>query len=70
LLTATQVPEKQELERMVLEEYHLFMNLFGEPLAQELPLHHTFDYQIRIKEGKEVPFSPICYLLEKELGVL
>jgi hypothetical protein len=46
------------------------MDLFGEPLAQELPPHQTFDHQIRIKEGKEVPFGPIYHLSEKELGAL
>jgi hypothetical protein len=55
---------------MVPEEYHAFMELFGEPLAQELSPHCTFDHQIRIKEGKEVPFSPIYHLLEKEFGAL
>jgi hypothetical protein len=46
------------------------MNLFTEPLAQELPPHQTFDYQIQIKEGKEVPFGPIYHLSKKELGAL
>jgi hypothetical protein len=43
------------------------MTQFGEPLAQEFPSHRTFDHQIRIKEGKEVPFGPIYHLSEKEL---
>jgi hypothetical protein len=38
-LTGKQAPEKQELERLVPEEYHSFMNLFGEPLVQESPPH-------------------------------
>jgi hypothetical protein len=46
------------------------MNLFVEPLAQELPPHQTFDYQIPIKEGKEVPFGLIYHLSEKELRAL
>jgi hypothetical protein len=46
------------------------MRLFGEPLAEELPPHQTFDHQIRIKEGKEVPFGSIYYLSGKELGAL
>jgi hypothetical protein len=30
----------------------------------------NFDYQIRIEEGKEVPFGPIYYLSEKEFSAL
>jgi hypothetical protein len=69
-LTATQAPDTNELKKLVPEEYHEFMELFREPLTQELPPHQTFDYQIQIKEGKEVPFGPIYHLSEKELGAL
>jgi hypothetical protein len=69
-LTATKAPNTEELNELVPEEYHQFMDLFGEPLAQNLPPHRTFDHQIRIKEGKEVPFGPIYHLSEKELGAL
>jgi hypothetical protein len=69
-LTPTKAPNTEELKTMVPNEYHKFMALFGEPLAQELPPHRTFDHQIQIKEGKEVPFCPIYYLSEKELGAL
>jgi hypothetical protein len=34
-LTATKAPNTYKLKNMVPEEYHEFMNLFGEPLAQE-----------------------------------
>jgi hypothetical protein len=69
-LTATKAPDTKQLKEVVQEEYHEFMDLFGEPLTQELPPHRTFDYQIQIKEGKEVPFGPIYHLSEKELGAL
>jgi hypothetical protein len=69
-LTATKALNSEELKKMVPDEYHEFMDLFGEPLVQELPLHQSFDYQIRIKEGKELPFGPIYHLSEKELGAL
>jgi hypothetical protein len=45
-LTATKAPNMNELKEMVPEEYHEFMNLFGEPLAQELPSYRTFNHQI------------------------
>jgi hypothetical protein len=38
-LTATKAPETEQLKEVVPEEYHQFMELFGEPLAQELPPH-------------------------------
>jgi hypothetical protein len=69
-LTATKAPDPDKLKELVSEEYHEFMDLFGKPLAQELPPHRTIDYQIRIKEGKEVQFGPIYHLSEKELGAL
>ena len=45
-LTATKAPEIEELKELFPEEYHQFMNLFGEHLAQKLPPHRTFDHQI------------------------
>jgi hypothetical protein len=36
-LTATQAPNSKELKELVPSGYHKFMNMFGEPLAQELP---------------------------------
>jgi hypothetical protein len=60
-LTATKVPDMNELTNMVPDKYNEFMDLFGEPLAQELLSHRTFNHQIRIKEGKEVAFGLIYY---------
>jgi hypothetical protein len=51
LLTTTKAPNINELKEVVPEEYHKFMKLFGEPLAQKLPSQRTFDHQIQIKEG-------------------
>jgi hypothetical protein len=48
LLMATQAPDEQQLIRLVSEEYHSFMNLFGEPLEQELCVHQTFNHWIRM----------------------
>jgi hypothetical protein len=70
LLTVTKAPDKEQLKKVVLEEYHKFMNSFREPLAQKLPSHQTFDHQIQIKKRNEVPFSPIYYFSEKELRAL
>jgi hypothetical protein len=67
--TAIKALNNNQLMELVPEEYYEFMDLFGEPLVQELPHHQTFDHQIQIK-GKEVPFSPIYHLSEKELRAL
>jgi hypothetical protein len=69
-LTTTKAPNMDKLKEIIPEEYHEFMNLFREPLAQELSPHRIFDHQTRMKEGKEVLFSLIYRLLEKELEAL
>jgi hypothetical protein len=69
-LTTTKAPTKEEITKLVPEKYPTFINLFGEPLAQELPPHRTFNHLIRIKKGKEVPFRPIYHLSKKELAAL
>jgi hypothetical protein len=63
-LTTTKVPDFDELNDLVPKKCYIFMNLFGEPLAQEPPPCGTFAYQIQITEGKEVPFGPIYHLSE------
>jgi hypothetical protein len=55
---------------LVPTEYHQFLKLFREPLPKLLPPYRSFYYQIQIKKGKEVPFGPSYYLLEKEVEVL
>jgi hypothetical protein len=35
-----------QIKEIVLEEHHDYLDLFGEPLVQELPPHRTFDHQI------------------------
>jgi hypothetical protein len=69
-LTVTQALKTEQIKEIVLEEYHDYLKLFGEPLAQELPPHRMFNHQIRIKEAKEVPFGLIYHLSEIELGAL
>jgi hypothetical protein len=38
-LTTTKASDNNELKELVPSEYHKFMNLFGEPLAQKLSSH-------------------------------
>jgi hypothetical protein len=69
-LTATQAPKLDQIKEIVPDEYNGFLALFGEPLAQELPPQRSFNHQIPIQEGKDVPFGLIYHLSEKELGAL
>jgi hypothetical protein len=70
LLTVTKFLEVKELKQLVSFEYHSYINLYGKALVQKLSPHHSFEYQICIKEGKEVPFKPSYHLWEKELEAL
>jgi hypothetical protein len=38
-LTVTQAPKPEQIKELVPDEYHEFLDLFGETLAQELPPH-------------------------------
>jgi N-dimethylarginine dimethylaminohydrolase len=38
-LNATQAPNIEQIKEIVPHEYHDYMELFGEPLAKELPPH-------------------------------
>jgi hypothetical protein len=69
-LITTKALDTNELKNMVPDKYHEFMDLFGEPLVQELPPNRIFDHPIELKEGKEVPCGPIYYLSEKEFRAL
>jgi hypothetical protein len=69
-LMATKAPDSEEIKELVSQDYHQFLDLFGEPLAQQLHPHRSFNHQMQIQEGKEVPFGPIYHLSEKELGAL
>jgi hypothetical protein len=69
-LTTSKVPELKHIKKLAPHEYYQFLKLFGEPLVQELLSHQSFNYQIRIQEGREVLFGPIYHLSEKELGAL
>ena len=63
-------PETKELRKIIPEEYHDFLHLFGEKLAAELPRHWKFDHAIEILPGKEVPFGPIYPLSKPQKEVL
>ena len=45
-------PETEALKKIIPQEYHYFLNLFGEKLAAKLPDHRKFDHAIEILPGK------------------
>jgi hypothetical protein len=55
----------------ISREYAEWEHLFQEELTSKaLPKHKPWDYEIKLQEGKELPFRPIYGLSEKELKVL
>ena len=63
-------PEHAVLKKIIPEEYHDYLYLFGDKLAAELPRHRKFNHAIDILPGKEVPFGPIYPLSEPQKEVL
>jgi hypothetical protein len=45
--------EAKELNSRIPDEYHLFLDVFGERMADALPPHHTFDHAIDLKDGTD-----------------
>jgi hypothetical protein len=48
-------PEAKELNSGIPGEYHPFLDVFGEQMADDLPPHGTFDHAIDLKEGPDLP---------------
>ncbi|KAG5335672.1 hypothetical protein C0989_000755 [Termitomyces sp. Mn162] len=59
--------EEQILSEVVPPEYHEFADMFSEGSAKELPLHHSYDHKINLKEGTSPPFGKIYNMSEIEL---
>ncbi|KAG5723902.1 hypothetical protein E4T56_gene9787 [Termitomyces sp. T112] len=59
--------EEQILSKVVPLEYHEFANMFSEGSAKELPLHHSYDHKIDLKEGTSPPFGKIYNMSEIKL---
>ena len=59
-----------EADKVVLKEYHEFINLFSEEEAKELPPYRIYDHKIPLIKGKQPPFGPLYGMSYKELQVL
>jgi hypothetical protein len=62
--------EVKELNSRISAEYHQFLDVFGEQMADALPPHHTFNHVIDLKDGTDPPWSPINTLSAMELKAL
>ena len=57
-------------EDIVPCEYHDFVDVFSEELAQKIPLHHDYDHRIELEEGTIPPHRKLYNMSEMELKTL
>jgi len=60
-------PDYERLKSLIPPEYHSFLPLFCESIANKLPPHRPYDHRIPLKEGFEPPFGPLYSLARHEL---
>ena len=60
-------PDYEQLKSLIPPEYHSFLPLFYESIANKLPPHPPYDHHIPLKEGFEPPFGPLYSLARHEL---
>jgi transposase InsO family protein len=62
--------DEGDLRSLVPQQYHEFLPLFSETVANRLPPHRPYDHRIPFKEGFEPPFGPLYSLSRPELEAL
>jgi len=60
-------PDYEQLKSLIPPEYHSFLPLFCQSIANKLPAHHPYDHRIPLKEGFEPSFGPLYFLAHHEL---
>jgi len=60
-------PDYERLKSLIPPEYHSFLPLFWESIANKLPPQRPYDHRIPLKEGFEPPFGPLYFLIRHEL---
>jgi len=60
-------PDYERLKSLIPPEYHSFLPLFYESIANKLPPHRPYDHRIPLKEGFKLPFGPLYSLARHEL---
>jgi hypothetical protein len=59
--------EAKDLNSSIPTEYHQFLDVLAEKMADTLPPHHTFDHAIDLKDRPDPPWGPIYALSIVEL---
>ena len=59
--------EQVRIKVLVPKEYHEFLPLFTKAVYIVLPPHRIYDHSIPLKEGSQLPFSPLYSLSRNEL---
>jgi hypothetical protein len=62
--------ETKDLNSRIRTDYHQFLNIFREPMANALLLHRTFDQSIDLKDWTDPLWGPIIALYAVELNAL
>jgi len=62
-------PDYKRLKSLIPPEYHSFIPLFCESIANKLPPHRPYDHRIPLKEGFEPPLGALYSLARHELEV-
>jgi len=65
----TKLTEASDLSN-VPSKYHEFANIFSKTKAEVLTSHHSYDFQINLKEGTQSLVSPIYSLSASEQETL
>jgi hypothetical protein len=61
---------KENWKEKIPEEYHQYLDMFDEVLANSLPPHRPYDHRINLQPGKEPPFGPLYGMSRNELTAL
>ena len=70
LLSIFSTEEKAKLESQLLDCLREFSSVFSPKLANKLLLYRPYDYEIKLKEGKEPLFGPLYGMSRDELQAL
>ena len=62
--------EDDKIRVLVPAEYHEFLPLFKNTIADVLPLHRPYDHKITLKEGFSPPFGLLYSLSRPKLQAL
>jgi hypothetical protein len=68
--TALKGKEELDVNQYLPEEFKDFKDVFSPKEAKQLPPHRPYDHDIKLQEGKTVPFGPLYAMSRDELQAL